>query len=146
MNSRGQTGFAQPEQSFPGRIRRILAAATVALGAQGGVVGSYDGFFVEDQTFGRPLTSIQGTLTVNVLSEGGRLTAKASVRSGQLNFRAAAWDLADESSRVAVMTTRRGEKLTLSVLGDGRIYGVLDPGLPGGAVLGELRAVAGPCT
>lgn len=140
MNSHGQAGFAQSKQIMSGRMRRILAAVVVAavagaLDARGSVVGSYDGFFADSETFGRPLTSIQGTLAVNVLSEDGRLTAKATVLGGPLNFRASAWDLANESSRVAVMTTRRGEKLTLSVLDDGRIYGMLEQGPPGGNVL-----------
>lgn len=146
MNNRGQTGAPHAKRAMAGWVNRlfvltILAALAGVFEAQGlvvgpfDVVGSYDGFFYTSQTFGQPLNSLQGTLAVKVLSEEGRLTAKATVWGRPLNFRASEWDTKTEPVGTVELTASGGEKLTLVVINGAILSGGLQGGSLGGTVM-----------
>jgi len=150
MSNRERTGAPHAKRAMAGRAGRlfvltILAALAGVFEAQGlvvgpfDVVGSYEGFFITSQTFGQPLTSLQGTLTVKVLSEGGRLTAKATVQGRVLNFRASEWDTNAEPVCTVELTARGGEKLTLLVINGA----ILSGGIQGGSLGGTMMQLIG---
>ena len=146
MNNHERTGAPHAKRAMAGWASRlfvltILAALAGVFEAQGlvvgpfDVVGSYDGFFLASQTFGQPVSSLQGTLAVKVLSADGRLTAKATVWGRPLNFRASAWDAKDEYVCTVELTARGGEKLSLLVINGAILSGGLQGGSLGGAVM-----------
>ena len=146
MNNRERTGDPHAKRCMVGWANRlfvltILAALAGVFEAQGlmvgpfDVVGSYDGLFYTGQTFGQSLTSLQGTLSVKVLSEEGRLTAKATVWGRPLNFRASEWDTKTEPVGTVELTASGGEKLTLLVINGAILSGGLQGGSLGGTVM-----------
>ena len=146
MNNRGRMEAPRAKRAMAGWANRlfvltIVAALAGVFEAQGlvvgpfDVVGSYDGFFYTSQTFGQALASLQGTLSVKVLSEEGRLTAKATVWGRPLNFRASEWDTKAEPVCTVELTARGGEKLTLVVINGAILSGGLQGGSLGGTVM-----------
>jgi len=114
--------------SMAGVSRAQLEPGTVA-------IGSYDGFLVQEETFGLTLPSIQGTVSVKVRSEEGRLTAKVRSLGGQLKFSSPEWDSTSEHVCAAVLTARGGERLTLAVIDGKKMDGQLEFASPGGTPL-----------
>ena len=114
----------------------LLLAFACAFSAHGGVAGTYDGFMMNMDPAGNFfLPTLQGALTVSVLSEEGRLTVKAKTITSALKFKAPGWDTATEHVCTAVLTARGGERLTLNVIDGARIEGKLEYGSLGDAVL-----------
>jgi len=96
---------------------------------------TYNGYLYRtDNVGGQAATAVEGTLTLNVASASGRLSAKVATRKRVLNFRASSWDTdgADGTQR-ATLTLRSGETLTLFVHGN-RAWGTIS----GGTVDSEL--------
>ena len=50
-------------------------------------VGTYDGYFYADRAFGdMDMPTVLGTLNVKLSNLGGKLTAKAVLQGGSVNF------------------------------------------------------------
>lgn len=141
MNNR-ESEVAAHSKTFTAAGRRLLLVGGLLLAiassysAQGGVAGTYDGFMMNMDPSGNfLLPTLQGALTVSVMSEAGRLTVKAKTITSALKFKAPGWDTATEHVCTAVLTARGGERLTLRVIDGARIEGKLEFGSLGDAVL-----------
>ena len=98
--------------------------------------GSYDGFLYSEDAFGgTSATAVRGTLSLKITSLTGKLTAKALVRTGPLNFISQKWPSTDTNGTChASLTARGGETLDLYVSQD-RIWGTLAGGTFGAETL-----------
>jgi len=98
--------------------------------------GAYDGYFFATGAFDADAaTAVQGTLSVKISdAQLGKLTAKALLRQGALNFTGRAWTSVEADGTChAVLMARGGETLELFVR-QNRIWGTLT----GGTVVGPL--------
>jgi len=94
--------------------------------------GSYDGFFYSTDDFSdTAASSVNGTLSLNVTTLAGKLTAKAVLQTGTLSFSSKKWESTDTNGTSHVtIGTLSGEKLDLYV-SQNRIWGSLTGGKVG---------------
>jgi len=97
-------------------------------------VGMYDGYLYAYRAFGEvEVPTVQGTLNVRLSNLDGRLTAKAVVQAGNVNFSGKLWTDQDEDGTFySTLTTRGGERFDLFVR-QNRIWGTLTGGKFGGS-------------
>ncbi len=103
-------------------------------GLSGG--GAYDGYFyAAEDVGGATCTVVRGSLSLNVATAAGKVTAKAVTRNGPLSFGASAWDSVgtDGTARVS-MSLKGGETLELNVR-QNRVWGSLAGGSLGDGAL-----------
>jgi hypothetical protein len=94
----------------------------------------YDGYLYAYRAFGEvEVPTVQGTLNVRLSNLDGRLTAKAVVQAGNVNFSGKLWTDQDEDGTFySTLTTRGGERFDLFVR-QNRIWGTLTGGKFGGS-------------